>query len=194
MTSPVTAAPLVGMVTVGTDHHRFDRLMDWIERWQAGHPGAVRWVVQHGSTRPLTGADNFGMTPRAELLELLRAADLVVTQGGPGGIMDSRACGIVPIVVPRLARLDEVVDDHQVAFTRQLARAGLVLAAEAEAELHAALDRAVADPAALAVGDNAHDVSRTVARFADEVNQLLVRKPARTGRRSKARPPARSSR
>ncbi|HST46798.1 glycosyltransferase [Jatrophihabitans sp.] len=183
--------PLVGMVTVGTDHHRFDRLMDWIEQWDAGHPGAVRWIVQHGSTRPLAGADNFGMTPRAELLDLLRAADLVVTQGGPGGIMDSRACGIVPIVVPRLARLDEVVDDHQVAFARQLARTGLVLAAETEAELHATLDRAVADPAVLAVGDSTSDVSRTVARFADEVDRLLARKPARTGRWIRPRQPAR---
>jgi len=184
-------APLVGMITVGTDHHRFDRLMDWIERWNAGHPGAVRWVVQHGSTRPLAGADNFAMSPRAELLDRMRAADLVVTQGGPGGIMDSRACGIIPIVVPRLARLDEVVDDHQVAFARQLSAKGLVLAAESEHDLHAALDRAVADPDALAVGDTASDVSRTVARFADEVARLLARKPARAGRWVKARQPAR---
>ena len=76
--------PLAGVVTVGTDHHRFDRLMDWLERWNAGHPGAVRWVVQHGSSRPMTGADGFAMKPRADLLELLRAADVVVTQGGPG--------------------------------------------------------------------------------------------------------------
>ncbi len=184
-------SPLVGVVTVGTDHHRFDRLMDWIERWSASHPTAVRWVVQHGSTRPLAGADNFTMSPRAELLDLLRTADLVVTQGGPGGIMDSRACGIVPIVVPRLARLDEVVDDHQVAFARQLARTGLVLAAETETELHAALDRAVADPSALAVGDSSNDVGQTVARFADEVDRLLARKPPRIGRWIRARQPAR---
>lgn len=185
--SAMGGTPLVGVVTVGTDHHRFDRLMDWLERWDAGHPGAVRWVVQHGASRPLAGAENFGMTPRADLLELLRTADLVLTQGGPGGIMDSRACGTVPIVVPRLARLHEVVDDHQVAFARHLARTGLVVIAESEADLHAALDRAVADPAALVVGENAGDVSRTVARFADEVGRLLARKPARTGRRAVAR-------
>jgi UDP-N-acetylglucosamine transferase subunit ALG13 len=181
----VTAArPLNGVVTVGTDHHRFDRLMDWLERWDAANPGAVRWTVQHGSSRPMSGADGFAMKPRAELLELLEAADLVVTQGGPGGIMDSRASGTTPIVVPRLARLDEVVDDHQVAFVRQLARNGLLVAAESEAELHAALDRAVLDPASLAAGVGASDVSQTVARFGAAVGQLLARKPARGSRRS----------
>jgi UDP-N-acetylglucosamine transferase subunit ALG13 len=188
MGSPVTAArPLTGVVTVGTDHHRFDRLMDWLERWNAANPGAVRWIAQHGSSRPLSGADGFAMKPRAELLELLRAADVVVTQGGPGGIMDSRECGTVPIVVPRLARLNEVVDDHQVAFVQQLARSGRLVPAQSEAELHAALDRAVLDPATLSVGAGANDVSQTVARFAAAVGQLLASKPARVSRRSAAR-------
>ncbi|HEX8094463.1 glycosyltransferase [Jatrophihabitans sp.] len=186
MGSPVTG-PLAGVVTVGTDHHRFDRLMDWLERWNTGRPGAVRWHVQYGSTRPMAGTDGFDMKPREDLLELLRSADVVVTQGGPGGIMDSRECGTVPIVVPRLARLEEVVDDHQVAFARQLAGRGLVVVAESEAELHAALDRAVGDPASLAVGANTSDVSQTVARFDAAVAQLLASKPARGSRRSSVR-------
>ncbi|MEO7261967.1 MAG: glycosyltransferase [Jatrophihabitantaceae bacterium] len=180
MTAP---RPLHGVVTVGTDHHRFDRLMDWIERWNDAHPGAVRWIAQHGSSRPLSGADGFGMKPRAELLELLRSADVVVTQGGPGGIVDSRECGTVPIVVPRLARLNEVVDDHQVAFAQQLDRSGLLVLAQSEAELHTALDRVVLDPAALSVAASASDVSQTVARFAAVVGQLLASKPARVSRR-----------
>jgi UDP-N-acetylglucosamine transferase subunit ALG13 len=186
MGSPVTG-PLAGVVTVGTDHHRFDRLMDWLETWNAGNPGAVRWIVQYGSSRPMRGADGFDIKPRAELLELLRDADVVVTQGGPGGIMDSRECGTVPIVVPRLARLDEVVDDHQVAFARQLAGRGLVAVAQSEAELHAALDRAVADPSVLQADPGASEVSQTVARFATAVGTLLASKPARTSRRPSVR-------
>lgn len=181
------ARPLTGVVTVGTDHHRFDRLMDWIERWNTSRPGAISWIAQHGSSRPLAGADGFGMKAREELLELLRTADVVVTQGGPGGIMDSRECGTAPIVVPRLARLDEVVDDHQVAFTRQLAGRGLVVAAESEADLHAALDRAVENPASLMVGAEASDVSQTVARFGAAVAELMASKPARVSRRTAAR-------
>lgn len=175
--------PINGVVTVGTDHHRFDRLMNWLERWNARNPGAVRWVVQHGSSRPMAGAEGFAIKARADVLELLLDADVVVTQGGPGGIKDSRECGTVPIVVPRLSKLDEVVDDHQVAFARQLCAKGLLVAAESEAELHAALDRAVADPAEFRVDATSSDVTETVARFAAAVDEMLARKPARVTRR-----------
>ena len=181
------ARRLTAVVTVGTDHHRFDRLMDWLESWDAANPGAVAWIVQHGSSRPMAGADGFAMKPRSELLSLIRAADLVITQGGPGGIMDSRECGVVPIVVPRLARLQEVVDDHQVAFAQQLSRKGLLVLAQSEAELHAALDRAVANPGEFRVDVRAGDVTETVARFAAAVDEMLARKPARVSRRAAVR-------
>ena len=171
---------LTAVVTVGTDHHRFDRLMDWLESWQAEHSDAIEWIVQHGASRPMRDADCFAMRPRPELLELIRAADLVITQGGPGGIADARECGKLPIVVPRLARLDEVVDDHQIAFAKQLAATGRVVAAQTEAELHAELDRAVRNPADfLATTGEASDVAGTVARLEAAVEQLLARRPSR---------------
>lgn len=185
-----TDLPLNGVVTVGTDHHRFDRLMDWLERWDARHPGAVRWVVQHGYSRPMSGADGFVIKPRPELLEILREADVVVTQGGPGGIMDSRECGTVPIVVPRLGRLNEVVDDHQVAFAEQLARNGLLVLAQTEDELFASLDQAVADVTPFRVVDGSgNDVGATVSRFAAAVEELLARKPPRRRRRGRSGEP-----
>ena len=181
--------PLTAVVTVGTDHHRFDRLMDWLESWQAEHPDAIEWIVQHGASRPMRGASGvtgFAMKSRAEILELLRTADVVVTQGGPGGIMDARECGRLPIVVPRLARLNEVVDDHQIAFAEQLAAKGLVRTAQTEQQLHAELDRAVRSPQEfLAVGE-ASDVAGSVARLEAAVEQLLARRPSRNSRRRKA--------
>jgi UDP-N-acetylglucosamine transferase subunit ALG13 len=184
--SEATDLPLNGVVTVGTDHHRFDRLMDWLERWDARHPGVVRWVAQYGYSRPMSGAEGFVIKPRPELLEILREADVVVTQGGPGGIMDSRECGTVPIVVPRLGRLNEVVDDHQVAFAEQLARNGLLVLAQTEEQLFASLDRAVADITPFRVVDGSgNDVNATVARFATAVEELLARKPPRRRRRGR---------
>lgn len=167
-----------GVVTVGTDHHRFDRLMDWLDEWNRVNSSAVEWTVQHGSSRPLAGIEGYTLKPRTELLADLRQADLVVTQGGPGGIMDSRACGVRPIVVPRLAHLNEVVDDHQVAFARKLAGNGLIELAQSEPELHAILDRAVRAPQQFAVSDGASDVAQTVARF-QAVVDALVTEPAR---------------
>jgi UDP-N-acetylglucosamine transferase subunit ALG13 len=61
---------------------------------------------------------------------LVRRARVVVCHAGVGTILTALANGRRPIVVPRLARHGEAVDDHQVALARRLADVGLVLLAE----------------------------------------------------------------
>jgi UDP-N-acetylglucosamine transferase subunit ALG13 len=175
------------LVTVGTMHHRFNRLMDWVESWLRSRPDAARVVVQHGTSRLPDGAEGFPMCSRDELLEIIRDSQVVVTQGGPGGIMDARDCGIMPIVVPRRAELDEHVDDHQVRFCGYMVREGLIQLADTEEQLHARLDAAVADPAALQVAVEAADVEAAVTRTGELIEDLVRRKPARHRRKSAAR-------
>jgi UDP-N-acetylglucosamine transferase subunit ALG13 len=43
------------LVTVGTDHHPFDRLVRWADAWLAGHPGALRCLMQTGTSTPPAG-------------------------------------------------------------------------------------------------------------------------------------------
>lgn len=126
------------VASVGTYHHPFDRFVDWLEPWTVEHDADV--VLQHGSTRPIKGADNRTMMGPDELLERYRAADVVVLQGGAGGVMDARRAGRIPIVVPRVPVGDEVVDDHQVVLGRRLAEMGLVHVAETREQLHRLLD------------------------------------------------------
>ena len=162
--------PLV-FVTVGTDHHRFDRLMDWVERWLGTvDPAEVRCVVQHGYSRPVAGAECVRLLAHPDLLGHLGQAAVVLAQGGPGSIMDARGCGVLPIVVPRVRRLREVVDDHQVAFTRRLAAEGLVVSVETEAGMVAALTRALANPSAFRVTSDTGEVEKT----ARQVDQLVA--------------------
>ncbi len=40
------------LVVVGTDHHRFDRLVDWLDDWAERQTEPTRVVFQHGSARP----------------------------------------------------------------------------------------------------------------------------------------------
>jgi UDP-N-acetylglucosamine transferase subunit ALG13 len=51
-----------------------------------------------------------------------------------------------PVVVPRVQRLGEAVDDHQVPFARRAASAGLVTLVEDAAALAAALGETPAPP------------------------------------------------
>jgi beta-1,4-N-acetylglucosaminyltransferase len=74
-----------------------------------------------------------------ELVELVRAARVVVTHAGVGTIMVALANGKHPVVVPRLKRFGEAVDDHQLELARRLDSAGYVTLVEDEADLPAAL-------------------------------------------------------
>src|SRR5699024_11688946 len=57
--------------------------------------------------------------------------------------MDMRAIGVVPVVVPRVPGGREVVDNHQLVFTAEMARLGLLHRAVSESELAALLAAAL---------------------------------------------------
>ncbi len=140
--------PLV-LVSVGTDHHPFDRLVEWVQEWVATRPpGSVRCVLQSGSSRlHEPGGGQLVAVPllgHERLVELMREASVVVCHAGPSTITQARACGHRPLVVPRDPGLGEHVDDHQQLFAARMGAAGLVELVIDRPSLHAALDRALA--------------------------------------------------
>jgi len=171
--------PLV-LLTVGTDHHPFDRAVHWLDSWSP-QGAAARRLVQHGtSTSPQVG-EGHAYLDYDRLQSALDEAAVVVCHGGPATIVEARRHGRLPVVLPRSAARGEHVDDHQVAFTAALARRGEIVLVREERELHEALDRALADPAAFAVEGVAADRERAeaaVARFGRLVDDLLDAKPA----------------
>lgn len=119
-------------VTVGTTEARFDRLLVAVDGLGAGE----ELVVQHGPSaiRP-AGATAVDFLSFDEMVETMRRARIVVTHAGVGSVMTSLLAGRRPIVVPRLHRYGEAVDDHQLPFARRLAEAGLVVLCEDPDEL-----------------------------------------------------------
>ncbi|MBT2484564.1 MULTISPECIES: glycosyltransferase [unclassified Microbacterium] len=130
------------VVSAGTYHLPFDRLSAWMEEWLRTRPD-VRLVMQHGPSATVAGAENVEILPYPELLELCRQADAVVLQGGAGGVMDMRALGVVPIVVPRVPGGGEVVDDHQLVFSAEMAELGIIRRALTSEELTDLLDQSL---------------------------------------------------
>jgi UDP-N-acetylglucosamine transferase subunit ALG13 len=61
------------------------------------------------------------------------AADVVICHAGVGTILRLLELGVSPIVVPRLQRRNEHVDDHQLQVASRLAQLGLVTLIDAEA-------------------------------------------------------------
>jgi UDP-N-acetylglucosamine transferase subunit ALG13 len=126
-------------VTVGTHHQPFSRLL--------GAVGPLarfdQLVVQHGSApAPPAAAVAVPYLSFAETIAYVERASAVVCHAGVGSFLVARRAGHVPVIVPRLHRLGEHVDDHQVQFARAL---------EAEGDAIAVLDVAALAGAVRAV-------------------------------------------
>jgi UDP-N-acetylglucosamine transferase subunit ALG13 len=168
------------LVTVGTDHHPFDRLVGWAGVWLAANQGRLRCLMQTGTSAPPAGGVAWRAYLEYDALQAAMAsAAAVVCHGGPGTILGARHRGAVPIVVPRRHRLGEHVDDHQVAFARRLAATGgEIHLAETEAELHRLLDRVVAEPAAFRAGAGERATAGAVRELERLVDGLVGRRRA----------------
>jgi UDP-N-acetylglucosamine transferase subunit ALG13 len=110
-------------VSVGTNEAPFDRLLRAVDRL----PEDEVVVAQCGSSshRP-SRASCVDFLPFDALVEHVRAADTVVTHAGAGSVIVALLNGKRPVVVPRLRRFGEAVDDHQLQFAEHLAERGLV--------------------------------------------------------------------
>ena len=113
------------LVTTGTNGPPFDRLLGELDGLEE------ELVVQHGPSvlRPRE-ATCFDYVPYPKLVYLVRNARVVVTHAGVGTILVALMNGKRPIVVPRLERFGEAVDDHQLELARRLDDQGLVTMVE----------------------------------------------------------------
>ncbi len=109
--------------TVGSTRIPFGRLIEAL----AGLPGDELFV-QHGPVPPPPSAAwSSAYMQFPEVVASMERADTVVCHAGAGSILCARRVGHVPIVVPRLRRYRETVDDHQLEFARALALDGKVV-------------------------------------------------------------------
>lgn len=166
------SGPLDVVVTLGTDHHPFARLVDWIDQWVADTPGATA-IVQHGTAPAPRHAEGHALLDPAAIPALMARAGVVVGHAGPGTVLDARSAGRLPVIVPRLARLGEVVDDHQVTFSRWMHDRGQAICVTDEFDLRTRIAEALAEPAAYAVASGTEAPPPAVTLFGDLVDGML---------------------
>jgi UDP-N-acetylglucosamine transferase subunit ALG13 len=133
--------PLV-FVSVGTDHHGFDRLLRMMAEWARSHPD-VTVLAQTGHTPSSEGLDAVAFMAPGELGDTLGRASAVVCHGGPSTIMEARAAGHIPIVVARDPQFGEHVDGHQLRFVGRIGDAGVIAGVQTADALASALDQAL---------------------------------------------------
>jgi UDP-N-acetylglucosamine transferase subunit ALG13 len=157
-------------VTVGTSWTPFDRLLGALESLSTDEP----LVVQHGASRIRpAGATCVDFLPFERVVELVRLSRAVVMHAGVGSIMVALANNRRPLVVPRLHRFGEAVDDHQLPLAHRFEDAGLVTVVEDVTRLSEALAAGPRTPLALNGGGGA---------LVDELREYLSLRIARPRR------------
>lgn len=138
--------------TVGSHpSFRFDRFLEAL-----GSLPGDELVVQHGPGRAPSHAHRaVPWLSFPDFLEHLDRADKVIAHAGAGTILCARQAGHVPVVVPRLRRFNETVDDHQLHFARALDGSGGVIAVEDLADLARVVEAAPSRGLSASSGDGA---------------------------------------
>ncbi len=120
----------------------FDRLVQTVDDWAANHTDTQCFAqIGPGGWRPRHMEWVEFLSPPV-YREKLENASLVVAHAGMGTILSALDLGKRLIVLPRLGRLRETRNDHQVATAKRLEAMGLVVHAADETQLLAQL----ADP------------------------------------------------
>lgn len=131
-------------VSVGNCHQSFARMLNKLAEIADGNSLPRPVYVQHGHT-PFTSGTCLAVPfmTRDEFELRLAGSELVVVHGGMSSLQAVRA-GKVPVVMPRMSKYGEHVDDHQVDFVRTLAAEGLAIVAEEPENLPGAIADALA--------------------------------------------------
>lgn len=110
-------------VTVGTHEQPFNRLIKEIDCLIK--TGAIKEdvVIQTGfSTYEPKYCKWQKLFPYQEMVKNVEDARIVITHGGPSSFIMPLQIGKIPIVVPRKKQFDEHVNDHQVEFSKAVAK------------------------------------------------------------------------
>ena len=116
------------LVTLGTQDKSFKRLLDTIQKQINKGNIKEKIIVQAGSTKyESKDMEVFDLISTDEFKSLMKKADLVITHGGVGSIMDGIKSGKKIIAAPRLKKYNEHVNDHQLQIVDAFTDMGYIL-------------------------------------------------------------------
>ena len=129
-------------VTIGTHNQQFNRLLIEVDRLvEMGKIKNVIAQIGHSDYVP-KHYKWFKFLDFDKMLELQKESDLIISHGGVGSITTALFLNKKIIVVPRLKKYNEHVDEHQFFTTKKLEEQGRIIAVYEVKDLGKALGRA----------------------------------------------------
>ena len=115
------------LVLLGTQNNSFTRLLEAVQENIDKKIINDEVVVQAGFTKfESKDMKIFKLIDKKKLSKLQDKADLIITHGGVGSIISSLEKGKKVIVVPRLKKYNEHVNDHQIQIAEKFENNGYV--------------------------------------------------------------------
>lgn len=107
-------------VTVGTHEGQFNRLVSYMDKVANKLDEEV--IIQTGYSMTVKNAIGSKFFSFEEMNALVNRARIVITHGGPSSFIAPLRLSKIPIVVPRLKKFGEHINDHQLSFCEEVAR------------------------------------------------------------------------
>lgn len=116
------------LITLGTQDKQFTRLLDMVQKEIDNGNIKDKVVVQAGHTKfKSKDMEIFDLIDRDKFSDLISKCDILITHGGVGSIITGLNNNKKVIVVPRLAKYDEHMNDHQIQITSNFSKKGYIL-------------------------------------------------------------------
>lgn len=164
-------------VTVGTHEQPFDRLIKCVDELKADGTLTEEVIMQTGfGTYTPKHCKWQKLFPYQKMVQLVREARIVVTHGGPSSFIMPIQINKVPVVVPRMQRFGEHVNDHQVIFCREVSiRNGNIILVEDISVLRDVLTRYNALAAKRSAGTVSNNAAfnEGIQKIADDLFQQV---------------------
>lgn len=116
------------LVVLGTQDKPFTRLLDTIQNQIKKGNIKDKVIVQAGCTKyESSDMEIFDLIPTDEFNKLIKDADLIITHGGVGSILEGVKNNKVILAAPRLEKFGEHVNDHQIQIVDEFSKMGYII-------------------------------------------------------------------
>lgn len=126
-------------VTIGTQKQNFERLFNYINDINT----TEKIIIQKGKSKYKFN-DNivtYDFLPYDQMEKYFKEARVIITHGGAGTIFKALSMKKKIIVVPRLAKYKEHINDHQLEFSKYLKKKNYCFIIETKEEFEDALNK-----------------------------------------------------
>jgi UDP-N-acetylglucosamine transferase subunit ALG13 len=109
------------LVTVGTHNQGFERLIKTVDKLVREKKINEKVIIQTGNTDYIPqNCKWFKFTSIKNFIKICKKSTIIITHGGVGSIIIPLQLKKPTIVVPRLKKFNEHVDDHQLQIAKEL--------------------------------------------------------------------------